>query len=478
MKKMKKWKLLVVTALVFAMSAQTVLAARASKPIMGEAQEEVEQETKVIEGQVSENEVEAEAENDVEMQTEATFYYRGETAYVTSYTPTLTDINGNAVSFAGEARKVKVVIVGNPLDDRYTIDAINYLEQQYGSNPHVDLIAVDADGRSLSSLQGVRNNNFKKTVVTSTQNDEFWSFMSALFGKLGGSEGDVIYFPDIYVLDSENVIRYVSAGYEYDELGDMINYINQMDEVTGIREIIAFVNRLYAYALNREADEAGLLDWSSKLYYKQTTGNDTAFGFFFSAEMNNRNLSDGDFVELLYKVMMNRNSDPDGKAYWVNMLQNGVSRVGVFNGFSGSAEFTQICNDYGINRGNPVASEGRDKNYGATLFVSRLYTKALGRNYDVAGLNDWCSRIANRTWTVTDVATTGFFNSPEFMNKNLSNEEYVKVLYRTFLDREYDEAGLNDWVSQLNSGAKSRNEVLRGFSYSQEFSNLMKQYGL
>lgn len=476
MRKMKKWKLLIVTALVFAMSAQTVLAAKVSRPIMGETQEEVGQETRTIEGQVSENE--AESETDTEMQTEATFYYQGETAWVTSYTPTLTDINGNAVSLAGEARKVKIVIVGDPMSDKYTIDAINYLESQYASNSHVDMIAVDADGRALSSLQGARNNNFKKTVVTSTQNDDFWDFMSALYIKLGGSAGDTIYYPDIYVLDSENVIRYASVGYDYDELTPMVNYINQMDEVTGIREIIAFVDRLYEYALGREADEAGLLDWSRKLYNKQTTGNDTAFGFFFSAEMNNRNLSDGDFVELLYKVMMNRSSDPSGKAYWVNMLQNGVSRVGVFNGFSGSAEFTAICDNYGITRGNPVASEGRDKNYGATLFVSRLYTKALGRNYDVDGLNDWCNRIANKTWSVTDVATTGFFNSPEFLNKNLSNEEYVKVLYRTFLDREYDQAGLNDWVSQLNSGAKSRDEVLRGFSYSQEFSNLMKQYGL
>lgn len=476
MRKTKKWKLLVVTALVFVMSAQTVLAAKVSKPIAVGSQEETVQETEEIAGQVSENETETDA--GTQMQEEATFYYFGETAIITTYTPTVKDIYGNSISLAGQARKVKVVIVGNPVNHRYTIDVINYLESQFGSNSHVDLIAVDSDGRALSDLQGARNNNFTKTSVCSTENDEFWDHMSALFTKLGGSVGDGVYLPCVYVLDSNNIIRWVSAGYEYDEMAPMVDYINWMDEVTGLPEIVAFVDRLYTYALGREADEDGMLDWASKLYYKQTTGNDTAFGFFFSAEMNNRNLSDGEFVELLYKVMMNRNADPDGKAYWVNMLQNGVSRVGVFNGFSGSAEFSGICDNYGINRGNPSASEGRDKNYGATLFVSRLYTKALGRNYDVDGLNDWCSRIANRTWTVTDVATTGFFNSQEFLNKNLSNEEYVKVLYRTFLDREYDQAGLNDWVNQLNSGAKSRDEVLRGFSYSQEFSNLMKQYGL
>lgn len=125
-----------------------------------------------------------------------------------------------------------------------------------------------------------------------------------------------------------------------------------------------------------------------------------------------------------------------------------------------------------------AVNQGRDLNMGVTLFVSRLYTKALGRPYDISGLNDWCNRIAGGSWSVTDAATTGFFHSPEFQNKNLSNEEYVKVLYRTFLDREYDKPGLNDWVSQLNSGQKSRDEVLRGFSGSREFADIMRQYGL
>ena len=188
-------------------------------------------------------------------------------------------------------------------------------------------------------------------------------------------------------------------------------------------------------------------------------------------------LHDGDFVELLYKVMMNRGFDPDGKAYWLNMLQNGVSRMGVFNGFAGSAEFADICNQYGIDRGIPVAEEGRDKNYGATLFVARLYTQALGRGYDVDGLNDWCNRIVSKTWSVTDVSTTGFFHSQEFLRKNLSNEEYVKVLYRTFFDREYDQAGYDDWMNRLAKGT-SRNEVMLGFANSREFAELKASFGL
>lgn len=242
--------------------------------------------------------------------------------------------------------------------------------------------------------------------------------------------------------------------------------------------VTGYIERLYRLCMDREADAGGLSYWKQALLSGQKSGAVVAQGFFFSSELKNRNLSDEQFVELLYEVMMDRSSDADGKTYWLKRLEAGVSREGVFKGFAESQEFENICSDYGIQRGTITVGEGRDRNTGVTMFVSRLYTKALGRGYDVSGLNDWCNRICDGTWSVTDVATTGFFNSREFLNKNLSNEEYVKVLYRTFLDREYDAAGLSDWVNKLNTGAMSRNQVLKGFSYSREFANIMREYGL
>ena len=67
-------------------------------------------------------------------------------------------------------------------------------------------------------------------------------------------------------------------------------------------------------------------------------------------------------------------------------------------------------------------------------------------------------------------------HSPEFEGKGLNNEAFVKVLYRTFLGRECDAAGLKAWVTTLQSGS-TRDEVAAGFAYSTEFSNIMAQYG-
>lgn len=249
------------------------------------------------------------------------------------------------------------------------------------------------------------------------------------------------------------------------------------DQAIDEEPVTAFVNRLYTLCLGRQADDAGMADWKNSLVTKRKSGAAVAYGFFFSKELVNRNLSDADFIELLYKVMMNRPSDAAGKADWLGRLAAGATREGVFKGFAESKEFGDVCNSYGIVRGTVNVAQGRDRNTGVTMFVSRLYTKALGRKYDISGLNEWCNRIVDKTWSVTDVSTIGFFHSREFLDKNLSNEEYIKVLYRTFLDRECDIPGFYYWLNKLDSGV-SRDEVLHGFSYSVEFAEIMKRYGV
>ncbi len=239
----------------------------------------------------------------------------------------------------------------------------------------------------------------------------------------------------------------------------------------------AFATRLYKLCFGREPEQAGLDDWTNRMCNGTASGAQAAQGFFFSDEFMLKNTTNEEFVELLYNVMMGRASDAAGKADWVYKLNNGVGREGVFRGFAESAEFNNICNDYGIARGNVTVSEGRDKNPGLTTFVARLYTKALGREYEVDGLNDWCNRITSGQWSINDVSTTGFFTSPEFLAKNLSNDEYVKVLYRTFFDREYDQAGYDDWMNRLANGT-SRNEVMLGFANSREFAELKASFGL
>ncbi len=242
----------------------------------------------------------------------------------------------------------------------------------------------------------------------------------------------------------------------------------------------AFVTRLYQVALHREPDPTGLADWTNQLVTGQAQAVDVVRGFLCSQEYLGQNKSNGEIVSDCYHAMLDREADESGYRDWVSRLDAGMSVQAIFAGFVGSEEFGNLCSSYGIARGSYAVTEPRDKNLGATAFVSRLYTQALERSYDVEGLNNWTAQVledGSRGHLVT-IATNGFFHSQEFLNRNISNEEYVKVLYRTFLGREYDEAGLADWVGQLDRQEKSRDEVMNGFAYSPEFETIMSTYGL
>lgn len=247
-------------------------------------------------------------------------------------------------------------------------------------------------------------------------------------------------------------------------------------------QVRSFVNRMYTVALNRKADSAGAEYWTEQLLTGKKDGASVAKGFVLSAEMDKRKLSNSQYVDMLYLTFFDRNADANGKAYWLNLLENGVSRAYVFRGFCHSKEFSNICSSYNIKRGTVTLTENRDQNHNITMYVYRCYERTLNRKPDVKGLNFWAGEILSKRRTPTDVAGNFVF-STEFKNKKLSDREYVKVLYRMFFDREYnapgtDPNGINFWLEELKSGRRDRYKVFLGFANSQEFKNVLKTFNL
>lgn len=107
-------------------------------------------------------------------------------------------------------------------------------------------------------------------------------------------------------------------------------------------------------------------------------------------------------------------------------------------------------------------------------FVNRMYEITLGRGADEAGFAVWTNALANYEMDGAGIAQ-GFVLSEEFVNKGLSNEEYVDAMYRVFFDREGDPDGKAFWVAELEKGS-SRTFVLAGFVNSQEFSDLCDSF--
>lgn len=270
--------------------------------------------------------------------------------------------------------------------------------------------------------------------------------------------------------------EFISMCEKYEILPGSVTLVDACDQNVGVT---GFVARCYEKILGRTFDRDGLNNWCTVLLNGEKSPAEVAAdGFLNSEEFISKALSDSEFISVLYRTFLNREPDSEGLSNWLTELAEGMSKDYVLHGFAESQEFTDLCSQYGMERGSYSLSAPRDMNPGVTKFVIRCYKMALGRGYDEDGLNDWCNRILSGECTPVEVAADGFFHSQEFLEKNLNDEEYVHILYRTFLGRQADETGLADWLDRMKNQGWSRDDVLEGFAGSQEFIGIMAEYGL
>jgi len=109
-----------------------------------------------------------------------------------------------------------------------------------------------------------------------------------------------------------------------------------------------FVTRFYQECLNREPDSDGLEYWVNTLISGDRTGTELAQAFVQCQEFVQLETLDSDYVTILYKAFFNRDPDPDGYNYWINLLSNGTSRSIVLDGFTSAQEFYNLCEQYQI----------------------------------------------------------------------------------------------------------------------------------
>lgn len=104
-----------------------------------------------------------------------------------------------------------------------------------------------------------------------------------------------------------------------------------------------------------------------------------------------------------------------------------------------------------------------------TSWLSSLYNDILNRKPDADGIKYWEGELHSSRQTPTAVISF-FLTSPELAQRNLSDEDFLVILYRVFFDREPDADGLKYWLNQLKK--TSREKVIDGFIYSKEWKDM------
>jgi len=237
-------------------------------------------------------------------------------------------------------------------------------------------------------------------------------------------------------------------------------------------EIQNFVKRFYIEVLSREFEDTGLKYWSDTLISGENTGADIAKGFIFSDEFKNKGLSNSDYVDVLYIAFFNRTADSDGYSHWVSELENGKSRAFVLDGFIFSDEFKNLAHSYNIkaNDNDPLITPV------IKSFVQRFYTLILDRNASNQEVESWAFNLSNKSSGAADIAK-GFIFSDEFKKRETDDVAFLNIIYKAFFNREPDDKGFSYWIYELEANT-SREKIVDGFIYSNEFMELSKSYGI
>ena len=248
-----------------------------------------------------------------------------------------------------------------------------------------------------------------------------------------------------------------------------------------------FVTRLYDVCMERDPSASELAYWVDLFKNKGTTGTAAAQTFILGQEFSGKNYCNTDYVKRLYRAFMGREGEKKGLDAWIARLAEGGTREEVFNGFACSTEFGKLCKAAGIPQGEaipipkygtvphgPCPIEGTPA--GGSAFIARLYTTCLGREGSANEIQKWAVQLWDHTKSGRDAAF-GFIFSDEFTAKKTSDADFIKCLYRAFLNRQPDPTGVTTWMGKLAAG-KTRLEVFEGFVGSDEFTEICQVYGI
>ncbi len=251
--------------------------------------------------------------------------------------------------------------------------------------------------------------------------------------------------------------------------------------------VSAFIRRLYRTCLSRNPDAGGFKNWYERLTNKTFTGARAAYNFFFSPEFKKKNYCDDHYVTYLYNAILGRSPDSGGKASKIKLLESGRTREEIFNGFVVSAEFGNLCGQYGIERGDkvgvpeygtaiqtgPCSACGKEDQIMA--FVRRLYNVCLDRAPDTGGLAKKTMQLKRKTQTARQIAA-GFYFSAEFGKKYPENREFIIRCYRGMLGRTPSESEIRKKLNDMKT--QSKTQIFNGFANSAEFGKICARYGI
>jgi hypothetical protein len=235
----------------------------------------------------------------------------------------------------------------------------------------------------------------------------------------------------------------------------------------------SLITHYYVSILGRLPEAGGKAFWAGEATRVANLGanvNEVWFAlaqqFYISPEYLAFNRTNNGFVTDLYRTFFNRAPDSGGLDFWTQQLAAGLPREVLLAQFMFSPEFANFTNAIFSN----VAVRAEVNT------AVDFYRGLLSRLPDDGGLNYWVGRFRaaqcqGPAAIVAEVETISsqFALSTEYLARARTTAQYVGDLYNAFLRRGGDLPGVQFWINQINTGARTREQVRVEFKNSPEF---------
>jgi hypothetical protein len=235
----------------------------------------------------------------------------------------------------------------------------------------------------------------------------------------------------------------------------------------------SLVSHYYQSILRRVPDASGRTFWDGESERLRQLGvgyNEVWFAmaqaFYSSAEYAALNRDNAGFVTDLYRTFFNREPDSSGLAYWVDLRANGLPREVMLVSFMFSPEFVAFTQRIFGTSGVRAEQDA----------VADFYRGLLSRTPDDSGFQYWVGRFRSAQCagpaavaSEAEAISKAFADSAEYAARSRNNAQFVGDLYNAFLRRGGDLPGVQYWVDQVATGARTRDQVRGAFKNSPEF---------
>ncbi len=224
-----------------------------------------------------------------------------------------------------------------------------------------------------------------------------------------------------------------------------------------------FVGNIYGIIFNREADEEGKNYWINQVLDENIGVLDLLNQILDQPEFEELNISNEEFINKNYELLLNREADQEGFEYWSGILGDNTSkneRLSLINEMAHSEEFMGEINNLGIlfKKYKQEPTVEPEKRSDLDEFISDAYTYLLGRDYDYEGFNYWKNQLTSQSKGAIDLINE-FIKLDEFKSRNLSDRQFISEIYQVLFNREADSDGLNYWISLYQKDKTSQRMV-------------------